>query len=65
MAELYVRKASLEAMMRSYEIEIIRDYIEQYGSMSEAAKRLGINKSTISRKLKAYSEREKASVKHD
>lgn len=64
-AELYVRKASLEEMMRSYEIEIIRDYIEQYGSMSEAAKRLGINKSTISRKLKAYSEREKASVKHD
>lgn len=60
-AELYVGKASLEEMMRDYEIEIIRDYMEQYGSMTEAAKRLGINKSTISRKLKAYSERQKKS----
>lgn len=57
-AELYMGKATLDEMVRNYEIEIIRDYIEQYGSMSEAAKRLGINKSTISRKLKAYSERE-------
>ncbi len=52
--------ASLDEMVRNYERDIIENAIEQYGSISQAAQHLGVNKSTISRKLKAYRENRQA-----
>lgn len=57
--DIFSSDVSLEKMMFNYEKRIIVEAVERYGSMSEAARRLGINKSTISRKLKMYKEEAK------
>lgn len=45
---------NLENMVNEYEKHIITKALEKYGSASEAARRLGVDKSTISRKIKKY-----------
>lgn len=47
-------QASLADMMYAYEKQIILEAVEEYGSMSAAAAKLGVNRSTISRKIKGY-----------
>lgn len=46
--------ATLADMMYAYEKQIILEAVEEYGSMSAAASKLGVNRSTISRKIKGY-----------
>lgn len=52
--ELSSKEWSFEKMMNDYERKILIEAMEKAGSASAAAKRLGVNKSTISRKLKKH-----------
>lgn len=45
---------TLADLMHKYEKQIIEEAIVEYGSMSAAATKLGVNRSTISRKMKEY-----------
>ncbi len=45
---------SLGQLLEEYEREIIANYLEEYSSASEVARKLQIDKSTISRKIKKY-----------
>ncbi len=45
---------TLEKLMAEYERELLMCYIEKYNTAAEAARKLGVNKSTVSRKLKKY-----------
>ena len=45
---------SLKEQMDAFEREVLEHYLNQYDSAAEAARNLGINKSTMSRKLKKY-----------
>ncbi len=47
------RGVSLKEAVRSYEKELIREALRRYGKVSEAARRLGIDPTTLSRKMKA------------
>lgn len=47
-------ETTLEELVDEYEKHIITRCIEKYGNATEAAKRLKVNKSTISRKMKKY-----------
>ena len=47
-------ETGLEELVDAYEKHIITRYIEKYGNATEAAKKLQVNKSTISRKMKKY-----------
>lgn len=47
---------TLEEMLYNYEKQIIMEVMEKCGTVSATAARLGVNKSTISRKMKAYKE---------
>ena len=47
---------TLAEIIYNYEKQIILDYMDNYDTMTAAAKRLGIDKSTLSRKLKKYQE---------
>lgn len=40
--------------VKAFEIHVIKDAVKKYGSQRKAAKKLGINQSTISKKLRAY-----------
>lgn len=44
--------AGFKAVMKGLEQRVLRLYIDKYGSVSEASKRLGVDKSTIFRKLR-------------
>lgn len=44
----------LDSMVKEYEKHIIMRAIEKYGNATEAAKKLNVDKSTISRKMKRY-----------
>ena len=44
----------LDSMVKEYEKHIIMCAIEKYGNATEAAKKLNVDKSTISRKMKRY-----------
>lgn len=48
------RNQSLGALLKEYEREIIIKAVDEYGSISAAARALQVNKSTISKKLKEY-----------
>ena len=54
--EIKVNKsdASLNSLMKGYEKQIIIQAVEECGTISAAARKLDVNKSTISRKLKEY-----------
>lgn len=45
---------TLADLMHKYEKQIIEEAIAEYGSMSAAATKLGVNRSTVSRKMKEY-----------
>ena len=47
-------KLSLEELMGEYERELLLSYLEKYATAAEVARKLRVNKSTISRKLKKY-----------
>ena len=47
-------KLSLEELMGEYERELLLSYLEKYSTAAEVARKLRVNKSTISRKLKKY-----------
>ncbi len=47
-------ETGLEELVDAYEKHIITRCIEKYGNATEAAKKLQVNKSTISRKMKKY-----------
>ena len=47
---------TLAEIIYNYEKQIILDYMDNYDTMTAAAKSLGIDKSTLSRKLKKYQE---------
>ena len=49
---------TLEKMMENYEKQIIMEAMEECGTMTAAAAKLGVNKSTISRKIKFYSQKD-------
>lgn len=52
-----MENATLSEIMDNYEKQIITEAIEECGTMSAAAEKLGVNKSTISRKIKSYEEK--------
>jgi len=54
-SNLYTGNATLQEMMYNYEKKIILEAVEMSSTMTEAGERLGVSKSTISRKLKSYS----------
>ena len=56
-ADVNMENATLAEIMDNYEKQIITEAIEECGTMSAAAAKLGVNKSTISRKIKAYEEK--------
>lgn len=47
-------KLSLEEHMAEYERELLLSYLEKYSTAAEVARKLQVDKSTISRKLKKY-----------
>ncbi len=47
-------RASLNELMDEYERELLISYLEKYSTAAEVARKLGVDKSTISRKLKKY-----------
>lgn len=47
-------KLSLGEMMDEYERELLASYLEKYSTAAEVARKLRVDKSTISRKLKKY-----------
>ncbi len=49
-----IHEESLSTLLKDYEREIIVKTVDECGSMSDAAKKLQVNKSTISKKLKEY-----------
>lgn len=51
---LDVQEESLSTLLKDYEREIIIKTVDECGSISEAARKLQVNKSTISKKLKEY-----------
>ena len=51
--------ATLAEMLYTFEKQVIMEAVEEYGSMSAAADKLGVNRSTISRKIKSYEESSK------
>lgn len=55
--DLHLENATLAELMENYEKQIITEAIEECGTMSAAAEKLGVNKSTISRKIKYYEEK--------
>ena len=48
-------KLSLEELLGEYERELLLSYLEKYSTAAEVARKLRVDKSTISRKLKKYS----------
>ena len=53
-SDLYMGSGTLDELMYNYEKQIILEVMEKCGTISATAARLGVNKSTISRKVKAY-----------
>lgn len=51
-------KQTLSDIVCDYEKQIVMEAMEVYGTVSATAKNLGIDKGTLSRKLKKYRERE-------
>jgi transcriptional regulator with PAS, ATPase and Fis domain len=51
-ADISSSKDDLNSLVDAYEVDIIRKAVEVEGSIRKAAKKLGIGKSTIARKLK-------------
>lgn len=47
-------RASLNELMDEYERELLISYLEKYSTAAEVARKLDVDKSTISRKLKKY-----------
>lgn len=47
-------KMTLEQLMAEYERELLINYLEKYSTAAEVARKLGVDKSTISRKLKKH-----------
>lgn len=45
---------SLKEIMEGYEKIVLREYVDKYRTVSEVARQLKVNKSTISRKLEKY-----------
>jgi DNA-binding NtrC family response regulator len=52
--ETWKEKKNLREILESVEREVITQAMEIYGSQSKAAEVLGVNQSTIARKLKKY-----------
>ena len=52
-SDLYMGSGTLDELMYNYEKQIILEVMEKCGTISATAARLGVNKSTISRKVKA------------
>ena len=46
--------ATLDELIENYEKQIIIQAVEECGTLTAAAQKLNVNKSTISRKLKKY-----------
>ena len=53
-SDFYMGSGTLDELMYNYEKQIILEVMEKCGTISATAARLGVNKSTISRKVKAY-----------
>ncbi len=53
-ADLYMGSGTLDELIHNYEKQIIMEVMEKCGTVSATAARLGVNKSTISRKVKGY-----------
>ena len=51
---IHIGNATLAEIMENYEKQIITEAVKECGTMSAAAVVLGVNKSTISRKIKSY-----------
>lgn len=48
--------ASLKEIVTTYEMKVISDYIEKYGSIRKAANALQVSPSTLSRKISSFNE---------